>query len=84
MVGFLAAVTQAPLTALIIVMEMVSGQPLVLSLMSSAMIASAVSRLVSRPLYPTLAELQLGRLPPRLTMRESSAVGEADSGTPGR
>jgi H+/Cl- antiporter ClcA len=63
MVGFLAAATQAPLTSFIIVMEMVDGHAMVLSLMACALIASAVSRLLSQPLYPTLATLQLGRLP---------------------
>lgn len=61
MAGFLAAVTQAPLTAFIIVMEMVDGHALVLSLMASAMVASGVSRLISAPLYPSLAALQLLR-----------------------
>jgi len=56
MAAFLAAVTQAPLTAFIIVMEMVDGHSMVLSLMASAMIASLVSRMISRPLYETLAE----------------------------
>ncbi len=63
MAAFLAAVTQAPLTAFIIVMEMVDGHALVLSLMASALLASGVSRLVSAPLYASLAELQLARLP---------------------
>lgn len=63
MAGFLAAVTQAPLTAFIIVMEMVDGHALVLSLMASALIASGVSRLISVPLYAALADLQLQRLP---------------------
>ncbi|MBP8182889.1 MAG: chloride channel protein [Rhodoferax sp.] len=62
MAGFLAAVTQAPLTAFIIVMEMVDGHALVLSLMASAMVSSGVSRLISAPLYPSLAELQLLRI----------------------
>jgi len=62
MAAFLAAVTQAPLTAFIIVMEMVDGHALVLSLMASAMLASGVSRLISTPLYATLAELQLLRI----------------------
>lgn len=61
MAGFLAAVTQAPLTAFIIVMEMVDGHGLVLSLMASALVASGVSRLISAPLYPSLAQLQLLR-----------------------
>ena len=56
MAGFLAAVTQAPLTAFIIVMEMVDGHSMVLSLMATAMLASLVSRMISRPLYDTLAE----------------------------
>lgn len=56
MAGFFAAVTQAPITAMIIVMEMVDGHAMVLSLMASAMLASLVSRSVSRPLYWTQAE----------------------------
>ncbi|MBS0454164.1 MAG: chloride channel protein [Proteobacteria bacterium] len=55
MAGFLAAVTQAPLTAFIIVMEMVDGHSMVLSLMACAMLASLISRMISRPLYETLA-----------------------------
>jgi H+/Cl- antiporter ClcA len=55
MAAFLAAVTQAPLTAFIIVMEMVDGHAMVLSLMSAAMLASLVSRMLARPLYETLA-----------------------------
>ncbi len=63
MAGFLAAVTQAPITAFVIVMEMVDGHGLVLSLMACALLASAVSRLVSAPLYASLADLQLKRIP---------------------
>lgn len=55
MAGFLAAVTQAPLTSFIIVMEMVDGHALVLSLMTAAMLASLISRLMTRPLYEVLA-----------------------------
>src|SRR5471030_170932 len=63
MVGFLAAATQAPLTAFIIVMEMVDGHGMVLSLMACAVIASAVSKVLSPPLYHTLSQMQLARLP---------------------
>jgi len=63
MVGFLAAATQAPLTAFIIVMEMVDGHAMVLSLMGCALVSFAVARVISPPLYPTLARLQLKRLP---------------------
>jgi H+/Cl- antiporter ClcA len=65
MAGFLAAVTQAPLTAFIIVMEMVNGHTLVLSLMASALVANGISRLISAPLYAALADLQLQRQPAR-------------------
>ena len=63
MVAFLAAATQAPLTALIIAMEMVDGHAMVLSLMACALVAFAVARLNRPPLYPTLARLQPGRMP---------------------
>lgn len=63
MVGFLAAVTQAPLTSFIIVMEMVDGHALVLSLIACALVASGISRLICTPLYSALAQLQLNRLP---------------------
>jgi H+/Cl- antiporter ClcA len=64
MVGFLAAMTQAPLTAFIIVMEMVDGHAMVLSLMAAALGASLLSRWLSRPVYALLMQLQLRRLPP--------------------
>jgi H+/Cl- antiporter ClcA len=63
MAGYLAAVTQAPMTAFVIVMEMVDGHGLVLSLMACSLLASGISRLISAPLYSTLAELQLKRIP---------------------
>jgi H+/Cl- antiporter ClcA len=63
MVGFLAAATQAPLTAFIIVMEMVDGHAMVLSLMACALVSFGVARAISPPLYPTLARLQLARIP---------------------
>jgi H+/Cl- antiporter ClcA len=57
MVGFLAATTQGPLTAFIIVMEMVSGHSMVLSLMACAMLAGAVARVVGLPMFQELALL---------------------------
>jgi H+/Cl- antiporter ClcA len=57
MVGFLAAVTQGPITAFIIVMEMVAGHAMVLSLMACAMLSAGLSRLVAHPLYAELARL---------------------------
>lgn len=61
MVGFLSAATQAPITAFIIVMEMVGGYPIVFELMAVALIASAVSRLVSPPLYLSLANQMIAQ-----------------------
>lgn len=55
MAGFLAATTGGPITAFIIVMEMVSGHAMVLSLMATALLASGLARLVTRPMYAELA-----------------------------
>jgi len=57
MVGFLSASTLAPITAFIIVMEMVSGHAMVLSLMACSMVAGGVSRLVAPSMYGGLAAL---------------------------
>ncbi|MGY4829071.1 chloride channel protein [Sphaerotilaceae bacterium SBD11-9] len=65
MAGFLAATTQTPLTSFIIVMEMVDGHAMVLSLMACSLVASAISKAISRPLYMALADVQLARVPPR-------------------
>lgn len=79
MAGFLAAVTQAPLTAFIIVMEMVDGHALVLSLMTCALVSSGVSRLISAPLYSGLAQLQLLRLPPAQLPKKGAPKGPKQS-----
>lgn len=73
MAAFLAAATQAPLTAFIIVMEMIDGRPMVLSLMAAAMLASGVSRLISQPLYPSLAHNMLRFL--RIAQRRQRTTG---------
>ena len=81
MVGFLSATTQGPITAFIIVMEMVSGQAMVLSLMASALLAGAVSRLISPPLYGELAALLMPVPdPPDAQPREPTPA--SDRGTP--
>ncbi|MGH8433838.1 MAG: chloride channel protein [Pseudomonas sp.] len=77
MAGFLAAATQAPLTAFIIVMEMVDGHAMVLSLMACALVASAVSRVLSPPLYGALSHFQLQRLPkPQQEEGRAAEAGE--------
>lgn len=55
MAGFLAAVTQSPITSAIIVMEMIDGHGMVISLMAVAVIAKAVSSRLSPELYQQLA-----------------------------
>jgi H+/Cl- antiporter ClcA len=77
MAAFLAATTQAPLTSFIIVMEMIDGRPMVLSLMAAAMLASLISRLISRPLYGTLSALMLR---PTREHHARTAAAEAAAG----
>ena len=61
MVGYLAAVTQSPITAFVIVIEMINGHALVLSLMATALISSQVSRLFAPPLYEALAHKYMSK-----------------------
>ena len=56
MAGFLAAVTQAPITSAIIVMEMIDGHEMVISLMAVTLIAKTVSSRLSPELYQQLAQ----------------------------
>ena len=76
MAGFLAATTGGPITAFIIVMEMVSGQAMVLSLMACALMSSGVARLVTRPMYQELANL----LPVSPAPARAPAATAADDG----
>ena len=59
MCGYLAGVTQAPLTSFVIVMEMTVQHAMLLPLTVTAAIATAVSKLLSPPLYQTLAQRYL-------------------------
>ena len=56
MVGYLAAVTQSPITAFVIVMEMIDGHQMVIPLMAVALLASQVARFFSPSFYHTLAQ----------------------------
>ncbi|CAN5389444.1 hypothetical protein BH10PSE16_BH10PSE16_17520 [soil metagenome] len=84
MAAFLAAVTQAPLTAFIIVMEMVDGRAMVLSLMMASMLASLLSRMISRPLYATLAEHMIAGLAPSPAPQASAPASPPPPETPER
>ncbi|WP_250866340.1 chloride channel protein [Caballeronia sp. INSB1] len=55
MVGYLAAVTQSPITALIIVVEIIDRHSIVISLMATALVSSQVSKFFSPPLYEALS-----------------------------
>lgn len=55
MVGYLAGVTQSPLTSFVIVMEMTDGGSLLLPLMATALVSSQVAKLFTPPLYEALA-----------------------------
>jgi H+/Cl- antiporter ClcA len=57
MVAYFAGVTQAPITAFVIVMEMTANHEMILPLMAAAFIAKLCSRLVCQtPLYHTMAK----------------------------
>ena len=56
MAGYLAAVTQSPLTSFVIVMEMTNGTGMVIPMMAVALVASRISNLFTPPLYEALAE----------------------------
>lgn len=55
MAGFLAAVTQAPITSAIIVMEMIDGHEMLIGLLAVTFIAKGVSARISPELYQRLA-----------------------------
>ncbi|MEJ2767791.1 chloride channel protein [Mycetohabitans sp. B46] len=68
MVGYLAGVTQSPITAFVIVIEMINGHALVISLMATALIAARVSRFFAPPLYDALST-RFGHATPPHTAR---------------
>jgi H+/Cl- antiporter ClcA len=79
MVAFLAAVTQAPITSFIIVMEMVDGHAMVLSLMTAALGASLIARWLAHPLYAALAAAQRLRLQTRAAAPPAEPIESVSS-----
>ena len=55
MAGFLAAVTQAPITSAIIVMEMIDGHQMLIGLLAVTFIAKVISGKISPELYQRLS-----------------------------
>ncbi len=56
MTGYLAAVTQSPITSFVIVMEMTNGTGMVIPMMATALVAARISAFFTPPLYEALAE----------------------------
>jgi len=57
MVAYLSGVTRSPLTSFIITMEMTDSHHMLLALMAAALVANAISKLISPvPLYHALSE----------------------------
>ncbi len=56
MTGYLAAVTQSPITSFVIVMEMTNGTGMVIPMMATALVSARIAGLFSPPLYEALAE----------------------------
>jgi H+/Cl- antiporter ClcA len=81
MTAFLAAVTQAPITAFIIVMEMIDGHAMVISLIAVALIARLVSGVFSKPLYHTLVH-NLVRWAPERKQPEAAGPVATDNPAP--
>jgi len=80
MVGFMAAMTQSPITAFVIVMEMTANHQMLLPLMATAVIAHGISKSVCRtPLYQALAVPALYRAERRQRAQESATKTDADS-----
>jgi H+/Cl- antiporter ClcA len=66
MTGYLAAVTQSPITSFVIVLEMTNGNTMVIPMMATALIAARISAFFTPPLYEALAKsnyFQVGTLP---------------------
>jgi H+/Cl- antiporter ClcA len=78
MVGYLAAVTQSPITSFVIVMEMINGHALVISLMATALISSNISRLFAPPLYETLSLRYLAPAPASPSAAPEQAAAQAE------
>lgn len=76
MAGFLAAMTQSPITAFVIVMEMTNNHQMLLPLMATAAIAYGISRSVCRmPLYHALAMPALYRAERKQRAQEAATTG---------
>jgi len=79
MTGYLAAVTQSPITSFVIVMEMTNGTGMVIPMMATALVAARVANLFTPPLYETLAEQKYFEYkpPPEARAEHGDQIAEA-------
>lgn len=56
MTGYLAAVTQSPITSFVIVMEMNNGSSMLIPMMATSLIAAHIAGMLAPPLYEALAK----------------------------
>jgi H+/Cl- antiporter ClcA len=76
MVAYFAGVTQAPITAFVIVMEMTDNHEMLLPLMAAAFIAKICSRMVCpTPLFHTMANNFIRKQVPVAKIEESKTAG---------
>jgi chloride channel protein, CIC family len=79
MTGYLAAVTQSPITSFVIVMEMTNGTGMVIPMMATALVAARIAGFFTPPLYEALAEQKYFRYEPPPEARVGR--GERHSGS---
>jgi len=79
MAGYLSGVTQAPLTATVISMELTANQQMVLPIMATCLLARAASSLLSRkPVYRALADKLIEGYERELARRAEQASEDED------
>ena len=80
MAGYLAGVTQAPLTATVISMELTFNQQMVLPIMATCLLARAASSLLSRkPVYRALADKLIEGYELERARRAAEEAGDDDA-----
>jgi H+/Cl- antiporter ClcA len=77
MAAYLTGVTQAPLTATVISMELTANQQMAIPIMATCLLARAVSSLVCRkPVYRALAERLIESYEHELALRRTQDAGQ--------
>lgn len=83
MAAYLSGVTQAPLTATVISMELTANQQMAIPIMATCLLARAASSLLCRkPVYRALADRLIEGYEQELARREASAAPAAPAAEP--